>query len=187
MEQTRLDAIRARCEAATPGPWTIKEETYELFGHEFQIFCPDALENDLDPIAVLDLFCGQTDNAAFIAAARTDVPDLLAEVARLTAELAAMTVSRDEWQKSAGLHFHKETDALEKLAALKADRDAWRRRAEAAEQDLANAALCENCIHADNDECSVTCGDSDSAYRWEWRGPGEDEPNDTKEANHADE
>jgi hypothetical protein len=52
---------------------------------------------------------------------------------RLTAELAAMTVSRDEWQKSAGLHFHKETDALEKLAALKAERDAWKARAEAAE------------------------------------------------------
>lgn len=97
MEQTRLDAIRARCEAA--------EDNYKSVRANSEL---------------MELF-------------HVDIPDLLAEVARLTAELAAMTVSRDEWQKSAGLHFHKETDALEKLAALKAERDAWKARAEAAE------------------------------------------------------
>ena len=57
------------------------------------------------------------------------------------------------------------------IAALRAELDAAQRRAEAAVRDLASAALCENCKHVDNDECGETCGDSDSAYRWEWRGP----------------
>jgi hypothetical protein len=88
MDQQRLDAIRARCEAATPGEWRAYEERFDPCGVELQIYDTNGWAKDLGPIAVLDLHCGQTDNAAFIAHARTDVPDMLDEVDRLTVELA---------------------------------------------------------------------------------------------------
>ncbi len=72
-----LAAIRAREQAATPGPWSYKElkhYPYEVVvspggDHAFVVWLPDG---------------------RFIAHARTDIPWLLAEVERLTAENARL-------------------------------------------------------------------------------------------------
>ena len=69
---------------------------------------------------------------------------------------------------------HTPAQAIERigrLPALHAELDAAQKRAGAAERDLASVAMCATCKHADNDVCDATCGDSDSTYRWEWRGP----------------
>ena len=114
------------------------------------------------------------------------------DVSRLESELAAMTASRDalstrvtyecgaknafdiRWQVE-NRKYNKSVVHLQRARgqrdALKWQLAAMTRRAECAISDLARAGLCENCKHADSDECSETCGDSDSAYRWEWRGP----------------
>lgn len=133
--------IRARCEAATPGRWiyTLMTSKKSRRGGStwYKVVGGKLLESICHYLSKSD--------AEFIAHARTDIPDMLAEIDRLTAALAAMTAERDAAQK----------------------------RAEAAERDLASVAMCATCKHADNDECDATCGDSDSAYRWEWRGPKE--------------
>lgn len=110
MTDEELQAIRTRAEAATPGPWTegagtvaggevrelvigpdgrtIIAMAYGGFGHPM----PDCTRED----------------RAFIAAARTDVPALLAEVERLRAE-------RDEVEALLPAVFrfvHKETGEL---------------------------------------------------------------------------
>lgn len=81
MTPADLDAIEKRAAAATPGPW--RE-------------CGDILQGkSAIRISSKDLFCSydtmsmqNADDARFIAAARSDVPALLAEVRRLQAELS---------------------------------------------------------------------------------------------------
>lgn len=72
----RLDDIQARCDAATPLPWNSYFEGRDFLGGgsivqtpNFDIEIPGAKVEDFD----------------FIAAARSDIPDLLAEVRRLRA------------------------------------------------------------------------------------------------------
>lgn len=75
-----LAAIREREAKATPGPWTIREMD------------DGALVIDFGPDWRLagDSSLPSPSNAAFIAAARTDIPTLLAEISRLKDELAAV-------------------------------------------------------------------------------------------------
>jgi hypothetical protein len=139
MDKQRLDAIRARCEAATPGPWRdgdygqmvwatnpyghgdMRVADVRGWGHLTGVgtcnFTPDKAAEIQDA------------NYAFIAHARTDVPDLLAEVERLNEELTLERAYTDFWK-----------DAAEKARKLTEDvvavSKAWRRRAEAAEMRI---------------------------------------------------
>lgn len=73
-----LEAIRARAEAATPGPWE----------HRTVMVSYGRLRSVVDNETGGRLaMCDSESVAAFIAHAREDVPDLLGEVARLTREL----------------------------------------------------------------------------------------------------
>jgi hypothetical protein len=83
MEQQRLDAIKARAEAATPGPWIAKTNRHPQCNGEPWGWISGAKENTT--------WSGRRGkaNAEFIAHARTDIPDLIAEVERLEAELEA--------------------------------------------------------------------------------------------------
>ncbi len=112
----QLAAMKTRAEEATPGPWTPADEPlgYRIF---------------LQAAGGPGVAGGLTEeDACFIAAARTDVPRLIAEVERLTRErkefkeiahdaitdrrdieseverltnaLKVMTKERDRWQKS---------------------------------------------------------------------------------------
>lgn len=87
-----LVAIRARAEAATPGPWAIPN------ANVFRVIAPDAQHTNpkqgMGPpypwriVADMGDQDGNAADALFIAYARTDVPALLAEVVRLRAALA---------------------------------------------------------------------------------------------------
>jgi len=83
MTDKDLAAIRERCDAATQGPWQMNEEDQTVVetctGKEFIVadFSMDGWDETL-----LD--------AAFIAHARTDIPALLDEIARLTKERDAL-------------------------------------------------------------------------------------------------
>ena len=77
-----IDAIKARCEAATPGPW------YAERGGEFDDPYYSIPSVCRDRYGDNSLMVGSDKATAdFIAAARTDVPALVAEVERLRDEL----------------------------------------------------------------------------------------------------
>jgi hypothetical protein len=82
-----LAAIRARVEAATPGPW--HNAGYPLKG----IDGPEVMA--AGDAHLLTMVCRPSDNedATFIAHARQDVPVLLDEVARLAAEVERLTTA----------------------------------------------------------------------------------------------
>ena len=82
-----LAAIKARCEAATPGPWAVAGKDED--DHTPWVI---ALDGDAEPwwvaawVAAFAMDITPTDgvnNAEFVAHARTDVPALVAEVERL--------------------------------------------------------------------------------------------------------
>lgn len=80
IDAKQLEEWRAIAGAATVGPWLrVREEvrTKKIVGEELIADCGG---RDLDPHEIHS-------NAAFIAAARTAVPALLAEVERLQTEL----------------------------------------------------------------------------------------------------
>ncbi|MEH0552538.1 hypothetical protein [Streptomyces sp. B21-101] len=94
-----LDDIETRANAATPGPWCT--DSWEIYqGTEYE--------------PGLSMWIGETcrgttdleqdrADAAFVAAARTDVPALLAEIRRLRAELAEYEVLNPQ-QCPKGVH-----------------------------------------------------------------------------------
>jgi len=73
--EERLAEIRARCWAATPGPWHVCERG---FYDECDVTGPE-------PGAIRGQYAKFAD-AAFVAAAREDIPFLLVEIDRLMAE-----------------------------------------------------------------------------------------------------
>jgi len=74
MDQTRLDAIRARCEAATPGPWNAIDKGNTVPSYAIRHFAVGE-----KCVNVASGISPKTGDADFIAHARTDVPDLLNE------------------------------------------------------------------------------------------------------------
>ena len=81
MTPERLAEIRARAEAATEGPWwtTRNLRPATIFSGEGSDY-NDAVADDAEPA-----------DATFIAHARTDVPELVAEIERLRELYSAMT------------------------------------------------------------------------------------------------
>jgi hypothetical protein len=85
MTDAELDAIEARAKAATPGPWTAEHEYIAApvpggrpNGEVIGDFIPSTRSRHV-PVQQMRA------NATFVAAARDDVPALVAEVRRLTA------------------------------------------------------------------------------------------------------
>ena len=97
MTRPDLDAIRARCNAATPGPW--KPESEQGHGRGVRAvasvaWCPVACVVGKEAQSI-----GQRDasrNARFIANARTDIPVLLAYVADLEERCRAYEAMRSD-------------------------------------------------------------------------------------------
>lgn len=73
----RINEIRARCEAATKGSW----KRYDKADYA-EIHNGNTWGKDLPPIALV----GDVDDARFIINAREDIPYLLDELERVTAE-----------------------------------------------------------------------------------------------------
>lgn len=86
MDAETLQAIRARCEAATPGPWIASEveprglSSVTAVGDNWGVFTKIGERKPRQ-------YATPEADAAFIAHARTDIPALLDEVARLRAAL----------------------------------------------------------------------------------------------------
>lgn len=91
MTQERLDAIQARVDGATGGPWgCYGDGAHEVF---------DAGEySDGDRGEVVAAVIDKLSDAVFIAEAREDIPALLAEVERLR---ALITVDEDMVERAA--------------------------------------------------------------------------------------
>jgi hypothetical protein len=88
MTDLDLDAIEARANSARPGPWRLG------------IGGVVVVHAQAKPTDYVEAHCAPGGNAAFIAAARTDVPLLVAEVRRLREENAAIQAALDslnEW------------------------------------------------------------------------------------------
>lgn len=79
----RHAAAKERCERATPGPWT---EQYEYDG-KYTVFM--ALHAHGNP------WEREKENVTFAAHARTDLPDALAEIERLQAEIKRLREALD--------------------------------------------------------------------------------------------
>lgn len=77
----QIAEIKARTEKATPGPWIEVSHGNTVKSHGV-----DSLTGN-----VCSAISPRTQNAAFIAHARQDIPDLLAEVERLTGVLRTIS------------------------------------------------------------------------------------------------
>ena len=94
-QQLDLDAIEARANAATDGPWTLHEDDGDTFRAPAWEVRPASGE------MVARLRDWASADAEFIAHARTDVPALLAEVRRLRAVVAACATLAERWEQMA--------------------------------------------------------------------------------------
>lgn len=104
-----LDAILARADAATPGPWRVifEPEAYGTLGGEMD---PDRVHNifggpdERTRIVETDGGCypPRKPDAIFIAHARTDVPALVADNRKLQAKLAAAVAFMERWDDCCG-------------------------------------------------------------------------------------
>ena len=95
MTRPDLDAIRARCDAATPGPWRVDGSTYDEDCNEH--LAPYGLEGPNERL-IWSSGGGEyahpdMGTAQFIAAARTDIPALLAYIDELQEE-------RNDWREA---------------------------------------------------------------------------------------
>lgn len=102
MTDEQLQAIEARVEAATPGPWTVQQSWHGycdcVDGSEHESYgeCADwywSEVGELDGPTYIEVNGGEYSQICqadmeFIAAARDDVPALIAEVIRLQCKLA---------------------------------------------------------------------------------------------------
>lgn len=123
----RLSEIRARCDAATPGPWDIGGIRKNLIQTANAPFCEVCTVRGGSSFQEID--GQQKSNAAFIAHAREDIPYLLSEIERLK---QANKISEDAWDGCA-------LDAAEAQIAVltaraekaEAERDTYRAALEA--------------------------------------------------------
>nr|BEK68813.1 hypothetical protein KPHV_60400 [Kitasatospora purpeofusca] len=115
-----LDAIQARCDAATDGPWTLHDalDGDGFPGHLWVVENP--ADGPGDHHAMINI--GTRDDAEFIARAREDVPALLARVSQLEAERALYvgvepTIAEEMAELKRGFFAaHEVCDAAEKQA-----------------------------------------------------------------------
>ena len=118
MTATELDAILARADAATPGPWRSMRSgnQYRVVGASRieEIPRPWSPHGHLDKAHEANVSRFLDCDADFIAAAREDVPSLVAEVRRLEKDRATDRATCDRWA---------------------AERDAQQSRAERAERE----------------------------------------------------
>lgn len=114
MNTPDLDAIRARTNAATEGPW--RTGSHPDLDFDEYVHAPDGRG--------LARFFRRTADVTFTAHARTDIPNLLAEVDRLRGANTYLTIRNEEVTED----LHNEWDFTAKVraevAALTADRDA---------------------------------------------------------------
>jgi hypothetical protein len=114
----QLAELRRLAEAATPGPWESSHNVDPPSDDNYHPNNPNREGRGEGPTITgtyRDVKAMAAADAAFIAAARTAVPALCAEVERLTAQVAALTQCV--------------TEARRELAVVEQDRNSWRETA----------------------------------------------------------
>ena len=158
---SKIDEIRARCEAATPGPWGCgKKDT--VIGGRIGIMTQTGAQhiNYIAYTAEREIGNGISQaehdaNADFVAHSREDIPFLMAEVERIR-------------------------DAANVIVpVLQAENAALKRERDALLKEIEND--CEKCIHDGEDpeysntpgyRCNTPiCGHGGAKGNWKWRGP----------------
>ena len=115
LSDERLAEIRERCDKATQGPWELEIKgadaaplviVWARYPHREGLHRHFITYTEYGEKPDPDVFQRNSDNYAFIAAARTDMPDLLAEVERLRALerdiYAALVAKQQEADRLAG-------------------------------------------------------------------------------------
>lgn len=124
-----LNAIRARADAATPGPWVWHEGdllTEDNFSRQHSSMFSSVLHLTDDAQGVNDLvsweYVRSVEDAEFIAYARTDIPALLAHIDALHALLGNLVDGIDEcWASLPDNQLH--IDTLENITGKRVKRD----------------------------------------------------------------
>lgn len=118
-----LDAIEARANAATEGPWWRREGHAEIDGQNYaEVLIPGRVECGSYCYGGTSTIEGDRLDAdlAFIAHARADVPDLVAEVRRLRAQVRDLTDSRQEARNEVRHYAAERDDARAAIARVRA-------------------------------------------------------------------
>ncbi|MEA4896145.1 MAG: hypothetical protein VB064_12930 [Oscillospiraceae bacterium] len=146
-----IEEIKARAEAATKGKW--------------QAIRSDDGNTSIFTIVGRYIKLGDFENktdADFIANAREDIPALVAEVERISANETKLINDMEEYK-------HKYHVALNELATAKAERDA-------AVEDIPHyCGMCAN--HCTEEEATQKCGEGwegEGCDDWQWRGVRKD-------------
>jgi hypothetical protein len=98
MTRKELEAIKRRCEAASPSPWKYEWSINKPKGkfHLFAVLGGSPAITNLEIMKFTGKRIPTFGNAEFIAAARTDVPALVAEVERLRGLMSRLCKLCDE-------------------------------------------------------------------------------------------
>ena len=103
-----LDTIRERADAATPGPWKVTWDGENDPDGAWSAEWPWLIRQDIYPgksVANLAEVEASTEDAEFIAHARTDIPVLLAHIDALEASLSALLDSAAHGQPGGYIEF----------------------------------------------------------------------------------
>ena len=130
-----LDAIRARCGAATPGPWRVDGSTYDEDCNEH--LAPYGLEGPNERL-IWSSGGGEythpdMNTAQFIAAARTDIPALLAYIDDLERDLLHERATFESCNR-ARQHCEHECATLKARTTYTVGETEWAQRIAVAEQ-----------------------------------------------------
>jgi BMFP domain-containing protein YqiC len=144
-----LDAIRARCDAATPGPWGFSRyEKRYLLDETTDVVGEVAPGSTGAAITVFAVATGALEDADFIARARTDIPALLAHIEELESRVT-YTVGETEAAHRIAVAEQRFVDEYDQRKA------ACRVIDELEEQALTHKERLEQCEHERDQERKV--------------------------------
>lgn len=155
-DKAERDAIRARCEAATPGPWGVTKRG-RFSDHD---------ECYVD-IGIWAVRMDDYEDADFIANARQDVPALLAASVEADDAIAenerwndtdCNTCLINGWSACEEICESK-ASLIACLSDISTDRNRWKAHAEALGRALLVEATCMTCVHIGADIKDKPCND----------------------------
>ena len=145
-DQIDLEAIMARCEAATEGPWEADSDGV--------VFEDKTIERD-KVVRCYRLrglhrnnFMPTMGNAQFVAHAREDVPKLVEEVEVLRKENTAYEIQRQEFNDLWNLQEEQISVCGKRIAVLKAKNELQQSRLAALEADINSGLIRETNLNA---------------------------------------
>lgn len=162
MTTQELDALEALCDGAAPGPWTVDNASGNIKAHNATVAYDTWAERE----------------GAFIAASRTAMPQLIADVRRLTGENASMMDNYNDLSRDYRNRIAEHNTLRDRFNVIENDLinasmnlEIMTERYESAERDLRKD--CTTCEHKGRSGLSEPCLNCQGCgyASWEWRGP----------------